>query len=414
MIKVEYTLVKWKDGVYREMPITIQQEAEQDFCEMMGWDERDFSNNTIRRPICCENEDLINSVQKIKPIIIDPAIAKGIEEGRKHHPISEARKAIPRVKTTAFGKKKRKRRTKEEMDVFKKSEQTKEKSVPELRTKGVYPKEMKDFCERHMNQNSNQQLSELVNETFGLNTTPPKIGNYLWLRKLRREYIISQRKEKKSDCQDGRKKGKFPKEMYGFIERHMETNSNQALTDLINEKWDIGITMDQVKNYMKWKKLRRVNIIRSQRRSKEELEKAGEKKKMGPKKKWTDEVVQYLKDNINNFSNKELCEELESQFNLKTSVGNLSLRLSQKGIKRDIPEGQRVDPKIVDFVSKSKIKEVYAMRDEIIEKFETDVPIVKLRPLMKKDLPGESVSDEVRRIEQKREFGEDNDIDDIL
>ena len=56
MIKVEYTLVKWKEEGYRELPIKIQEEAVGDFCEMMDWDEEEFANNTIRRPIEVEEE----------------------------------------------------------------------------------------------------------------------------------------------------------------------------------------------------------------------------------------------------------------------------------------------------------------------------------------------------------------------
>ena len=72
MISCEYKLVKWdEDGSFEELEITIDPEAVKDFCEMMDWDDREFANNTIRYPVVIEDDDdPINSVQTIKPIII--------------------------------------------------------------------------------------------------------------------------------------------------------------------------------------------------------------------------------------------------------------------------------------------------------------------------------------------------------
>lgn len=206
-----------------------------------------------------------------------------------------------------------------------------------------------------------------------------------------------------------KKKGskKYPDEMKEFIKSRMETTSNQDLIDLINEEFDLEITMTQVKNYMKYNKLRRVNIIRTSRRKKEEIEE--EKKKIGKPKKYTDEAVQFLRENVNNFSNKELCEELESRFNIKTNVPNLYVILSNKGIKRDYQSD--TDPKIVEYILKSKINDVYYLRDQIIEKFEKDIPTRKLKDLMsQRKSCKESVKEEVKRIEDQR-VPFDDDID---
>lgn len=57
-MRVEYKLVKWmKDGSYKELSITIQPDAVEDFKKMMGWDEEEFANNTIRYPVNNENPD---------------------------------------------------------------------------------------------------------------------------------------------------------------------------------------------------------------------------------------------------------------------------------------------------------------------------------------------------------------------
>ncbi|MBA7670676.1 hypothetical protein ES703_78822 [subsurface metagenome] len=267
-----------------------------------------------------------------------------------------------------------------------------------------------------MNQNSNEELAILVNEKFGLNLTAPKLANYLWLRKLRRSSPNRQRVERKEEKIDGQdiRKRKYPKEMKEFIESHMETNSNQALVDLINKKWDVKIVMLALKNYMQNYNLKRINIIRTPRRKKEEIE--VEKKKVGKPKKYTDEAVQFLRENINNFSNKELCEELESQFNIKTHPDTLQQTMSNQGIKRD-SKTETVDQEIVDFILNSKTKDGYNLKDEIITKFEKDIPVRKIINIMdqrKENLPGERVSDEVERITQQREeFEGDENIDEM-
>lgn len=211
------------------------------------------------------------------------------------------------------------------------------------------------------------------------------------------------------------KRTKYPKEMKEFIEGHMETNTNQEICDLINEKWDVDIILMRLNSYMIYNKLKRENIIRTPRRKKEEIK---VKKTVGKPKKYTDEVLQFLRDNINNFSNKELCKQLDYKFNIKTTSDNVSQTMRNKGIKREvIPDG--VDKEIVDFIMKSKIKDIYAMRDTLIERFEVYVPTIKLRNLMnqrEENLPGESTEGEVLRIKKKREevFGDENDIEDIL
>ena len=277
-----------------------------------------------------KKEDLKNSRQKIKPIIIDTKI---IKELRKPNPISEARKAIPLVKMPVKDidrkeVKKRKRRTKAEM---------------------IADGEVKK----------------------------PKVS------------------EKKS----------YPKEMREFVEENMDGKSNEELCTLINSKFDVRITKMRIAAYMQYHKLKRG--------------KKSEEKKIGKPKKYTDEVVKFLRENINNFSTKLLCEELDYKFNIKTNVANLQGVISQKGIKRDAPV-EEIDPKISEFVMKSKEKEVYALRDDIIEKFEVYLPMDKLRNLMgqrEEKLSGEDVDDEVKRVQEQREepvqefFEDDEDVD---
>ena len=200
-------------------------------------------------------------------------------------------------------------------------------------------------------------------------------------------------------------RGKYPKEMERFVERHLNSNSNQQICDLVSEKFGFEITTPQLGNYMHMRKLKRENP----NRQREER-----KKKMGPPKVWTDEVLKFLKNNIDNFSNKEICEKLK-KFNIKTNIANLQGVMSQKGIKRDYQLD--VDPKIVDFVNKRKTDDILILRDEIIEKFGVNVPAERLRHLMnnqKKKLHGESVDDKVKRVKRMRDletFKDDEGID---
>ncbi len=332
MIKVEYTLVKWKDGVYREMPVTIQQDAVEDFCEMVGWDEEDFSNNTIRRPIYVDEigpviEDLKNSEQKIEPIIIDPKIKE----------IAKKPKLPKNWKNMVSVTPKRKRRTNAEMIAD--GEQVKEKRVPDKRTQGKYPKEMKEF-----------------------------------------------------------------------IEEHMDTNSNSELCELINKKWDCGMTLIRLNSYMSYKKIKRDHPTKFR-----DYSQTKKPEKAGPKTKYTEKVVQFLRDNVNNFSNKELCEEVESKYGIKLLPDSMSTRLNLEGIKRDYQID--VDQEVIDFILKSKIQDPYTLRDKIIEKFEKNIQLNKIRTIMKdrvENLPGEKVDDEVKRIKEKREeFADDEDVDDM-
>ena len=328
--------MKWKHGDYREMPVKIQQDAVQDFCEMMGWDEKDFSNNTVRRPIVCEDpEDPINSEQKIKPIFIDPKIKEMSEKPR-----------LPKDwKKIMSGKSKRKRRTKAEMDVVRKGEHVKEQGVRKPRT------------------------------------------NLL-----------------------------FSEEVDKIIKANWEDNRDVDLIEIIKEKLDQTFTKDQIKAHRK-----QLGFVKSRGgQSTREKKKVDPIKKIGPTKKWTDEVFQFLKDNINNFSNKELCEELESQFNLKTNSTNLQQQMSAHGIKRD--HESNLDKEIENYILKSKVKSEYNLRDRIIEKFEKNVSLNELRRVMKErdvDLPGEKPEDEVKRIREQREepiqefFEDDEDVDEM-
>jgi len=287
-----------------------------------------------------KEERLKNSVQKIKPIMIDPKIKPG----------------------------------------------TPKKFTPEV----------DKYIITHADV-SNEDIANSLKRLFDVETTPGSVGN--------RKSILKSAKPTKEKV-DMRTLSKYPDEMKEFVKSRMETTTNQDITDLINEKWDLGLTKDRLKSFMKYNKLKRKFIIRSPRRTSTELEKEGRPKK------YTDEVLQFLKDNINKFKNKELREELEKRFNIKVTQSSLDSILSQKGIKRDIQPD--VEPEIEDFILKSKITDAYILRDQIIEKLGKNITTRKIINIMNKrneepEKKSELSEDEKKLIKQKDLFDEDID-----
>ncbi len=315
--------------------------------------------------------------------------------------VIEEEKSEPEKKQKEVpGKPKRKRRTKAEMIAA--GKQIKESGIRKPGTYLKYSDEVNEFIKENWQNNTDKELVVMIKEKFEIDRSIDQIKGHRrdngWVADKPRRKVEQVEIKKKSSVM------RYPEGMKDFIEENMDGTKNKELCVLINEEFDIEITMPKLAAFMQYKNIRRGG-------------------KMGPKKKWTDKIIQYLRDNVNNFSNKELCEELESQFNVQTSIVSLQVILSQKGIKRDYQS--TVDPKIGDFIKKSKTKDVHILRDEIIEKFEVDVSIEKLRNLMSQEegkLPGEEVDDEVKRVEEQRkedmpdfiEEGEDVDFTEDL
>ncbi len=219
-------------------------------------------------------------------------------------------------------------------------------------------------------------------------------------RRTKAEMIAAGERIKEIPVRKKRTSNLFSKEAEEIIKENWKDKRDVDLAEMIKEKLDITYTKDQVKARRK-----QVGLVKA--RGGQATRVKGEKRKMGNPKKYTDEAVQFMRDRINDFSNRELVKELQNRFNIKTSHLNLPSVLNQRGIKRELKLDIDVDPKIKDFVLKSKTTSVYAMRDEIIEKFEVDIPVNITRKIMNQRdqtaMPGEGVDDEVKRIEKKRE-----------
>ena len=184
---------------------------------------------------------------------------------------------------------------------------------------------------------------------------------------------------------------KYPEEMRGFIERHMETTPNRTLYKLLNEKFEVDISKDKLKSYMRYNGLKRKKVVEVV------------KKKVGKPKTYTEEVMNYLRDNIDKFSNKEICKELGLRFDIKVKVSTLGGVLTQHGIKRNNEDSH---PEITKFIEGSKSTDPYEIRDAVIEKFEINLNLAKIRGMMKKEDPAE-VKKEVKRITKLRDEDDD-------
>ena len=279
-----------------------------------------------------------------------------------------------------------------------------------------YGKDVIEFIKDNALTKSDNVLVKALNYKFGIGTTASGLKwqmsqNNITRQKLRKETYGEEEEPRKLGPKEihHTTKKKFTKEVIGFLRDNYKTKNNDMLANELKENFGIKTSSGSIGYYLSVNKLSR----RYERIKNPVEKKPKERKKLGRSKKYTDEAVQFLRDNINNFSNKELCEELEGRFNIKVTVENLGTIMSQKGIKRDYQAD--VDPEVMELINKSKEKDAYVLRDEIIEKLEKNIPVRKVINLMNKkteNLPGEDVEDEVKRIKQKRD-SLDQDVDEL-
>jgi len=313
-------------------------------------------------------ENLLKTEQKIKPINIDPKLLKKKE-------IKFLEKEEKKVSITSFP-------------------YPKPSTKIGLRTK--FPVEMEGFVKSNLNLGY-EDLTEKVNKKFGLEMDSKNMSDYLRYRKIKgivkKKLTVHKYPKKRINTQK-----KYPEEMVDFIKKNIETNSSKELVELINKEFGVGITLTKLAAYMSYKRLKRDPKSREYR-----------------SRKYSKEAIQFLKENINNFTNKEICKDLDLRFHIKTNIGNLANFLSANNIKRDIQTD--MDPEIVDFIKKSKVTDVYTLRDNIIDKFEKNIQTEELRKIMKeRQLPGEDSNEELKRVVNKRteeDYEDDDSIDDL-
>ena len=200
--------------------------------------------------------------------------------------------------------------------------------------------------------------------------------------------------------------------MFGFIEKRMNEMQNQELSKEVNKYFDIHTTNNIIKDYMKGRGLKRDKKVKRIVEKKIKNTAKIDNLKRRPKI-YTDEVVKYLRENVDRLKNKELCVELEQRFGILTNQEKMPNILSTHGIRRD--SNFKVNPEIVKYVGRCGITDPILLRDKIIEKFGqyfNTADLNKIKRLAINKSEEESVHVEVKRITQKRD-GDDfeDDID---
>ncbi len=244
MISQEYKLVKWnQDGSFEELEVTIDPEAVSDFCDMMGWDGKQFDNNTIRYPVLVEDDDeetekveLIKKIAKTKPPkfknhISDIDKEKG-DRRKRTHLCEKCKKVVWSVwdngkqlceecfssqeKEKKVGKEKKKKDV-----VARNCEACAKKLTGQQRrfcsgkcsndfnnaknNKGTgctqnhrkYPVEMRELIKKNLDK-SNAEIVELIKEKFGFDFEKVKISHLICDYRLKREKLVYSKKEKES------------------------------------------------------------------------------------------------------------------------------------------------------------------------------------------------------------------------
>jgi len=198
-MKFEYKLIKWIGEEFEEIQIKIQEEAIEDFCGMMDWDEEEFEQNTIRYPI------KVIKVEESEPEEADD-VADDIVDEKKP---------------------KRKRRTKAEMEEA-------GKVIPKKKIGGKrkYPSKMEEFIEKHMENKSNLELCKLIEQEFDIEITCPRLASFMAYNNIRR----------------GHPKTLDPK-IITFIKKQNTTDA-YAVRDLVIEKFEVNLTPGEIKKYL--------------------------------------------------------------------------------------------------------------------------------------------------------------------
>lgn len=123
---------------------------------------------------------------------------------------------------------------------------------------------------------------------------------------------------------------KYPKEMIDFIRQNMEEMGNPDLSEAVNKKFGLETKVQTIKDYMQTHKLKRINRIRSPR--KKNVEQIKEPKKR--KSRLPEGADEFIENNFNQMSNKELAEAVNNKFGMKWKDNNVAGYLSKKGFLR--------------------------------------------------------------------------------
>lgn len=150
------------------------------------------------------------------------------------------------------------------------------------------------------------QLAVMFNGYFDLNISEAAIKSRI--EKLK----IAKRKLKSSF-------GKYTDEMMEWLIDNFNTVPIKRLTEMLNEKFNVDFSPSSV-----WHKLNRTiqgGIVR-------------DSNSYVPRVKWTNEMIEYLKENYSNYTNLELSKRISSMFNVRASSGSIEHKANRLGLRK--------------------------------------------------------------------------------
>lgn len=124
--------------------------------------------------------------------------------------------------------------------------------------KSKYSHEMKEFIERHINQNSNKQLVKLVKGRFGLDFSVNKFTGYLQRNKLKREDPYFSRRKIKRDIEVDKspkksRNSKYSQEVVDYIKEHYYNIKRDKLIPQVNKMFGLNLNVDRFEALIKFK-----------------------------------------------------------------------------------------------------------------------------------------------------------------
>jgi len=205
----------------------------------------------------------------------------------------------------------------------------------------------------------------------------------------------------------------YTKERIDFLRKSYENSdlSREEITDLFNEKFNLDINMGAISTVLKDNKIKKNKDFKVKSR----------KKTGRPSLIYTKKVVDFMKICASKNMNKsQAIEECQKEFEMgfkRSSFGQIAVKhnirfaISNLLSIKDIPE------EVQDFIKKNLKKDIYELRDSIIEKFELNYSIKRINAVVLKfkvktdsKESQESETKRINRLRNKYEKDEDEDL----
>jgi hypothetical protein len=234
--------------------------------------------------------------------------------------------------------------------------------------KGIWTEEIFGFIKNNLNK-TNNELSEEIEKEFGIKFTPKAIACQMSVHNIKRDHSLVRETLKKTNGKNQSNKKMTP-EIDAFIREIASEMGNKELVEKIEEKFGVKFSKDTIKIYKVKNKIQGCGIGKANKKQKVESE---------------EELIDA------DFTDEELDEIKHGKKKEKTPF--------------EFPE-------IENYVLKSKKTDPYSLRDDIIEKFEKDIPLAQVRNLISKRLnkvEGKSEIDRIKKLQEKYEPEESED-----